>query len=244
MKTIILVPARMASTRLPGKPLADIGGKPMIVRVAEQAILANIGRTVVCTDTQCVADAVQAAGIDVVMTRLDHQSGSDRIFEALQTLDPGCSYDCVVNVQGDLPVIDPAIISRSIWPLENSAVDIATLASEITSEEERTNENVVKIVGAALSQTRLRALYFTRATAPWGAGPLYHHIGLYAYRRSALQRFVDLGPSPLEKRERLEQLRALEAGMRIDVEIVETVPLGVDTPQDLERARAIVAAST
>ncbi len=243
MKTIILVPARMASTRLPGKPLADIGGKPMVVRVAEQAVLAGIGRTVVCTDTTAVADAVRGAGLEAVMTRVDHQSGSDRIFEALQALDPQGEYECIVNVQGDLPVIEPAIISRSILPLENAAVDIATLAAEIIRDEERANENVVKIVGTALSHSRLRALYFTRATAPWGDGPLYHHIGLYAYRRSALERFVSLGPSPLEKRERLEQLRALEAGMRIDVEIVDTVPLGVDTPEDLERARAIVAAS-
>ena len=242
MKTIILVPARMASTRLPGKPLADIGGKPMIVRVAEQAMSANIGHTVVCTDTQAVADAVRAAGIEAVMTRVDHQSGSDRIFEALQTIDPRGAYECVVNVQGDLPVIDPAIISRSILPLEDAAVDIATLAAKIVREDERTSENVVKAVGTLLSPTRMRALYFTRATAPWGDGVLFHHIGLYAYRRSALERFVGLGPSPLEMRERLEQLRALEAGMRIDVEIVETVPLGVDTPDDLERARAIVAA--
>ncbi len=241
MKTIILVPARMASTRLPGKPLADIGGKPMIVRVAEQAMLADIGRTVVCTDTRSVADAVQGAGIEVVMTRIDHQSGSDRIFEALQALDPRGDYECIVNMQGDLPVIDPAIISRSIMPLENTDVDIATLAAEIVRDEERVNANVVKVVGSAVSQSRLRALYFTRATAPWGDGPLFHHIGLYAYRRSALERFVGLAPSPLEKRERLEQLRALEAGMRIDVEIVEIVPLGVDTPEDLERAREIVA---
>ncbi len=244
MKTIILVPARMASTRLPGKPLADIGGKPMIIRVAEQAIAAGIGRTVVCTDTQLVADVVRNAGLEAVMTRSNHQSGSDRIFEALQNLDPDGDYDCVVNVQGDLPTINPAIISRSIAPLENIEVDIATLTAEITRLDERINENVVKVVGTALSETRLRALYFTRATAPWGDGPLFHHIGLYAYRRAALERFVCLGPSPLEKRERLEQLRALEAGMRIDVEIVDTVPLGVDTPEDLERARAIVAART
>jgi 3-deoxy-manno-octulosonate cytidylyltransferase (CMP-KDO synthetase) len=241
MKTIILIPARMASTRLPGKPLADIGGKAMIVRVAEQAMAADIGRAVVCTDTQSVADAVRAAGLEAVMTRADHQSGSDRIFEALQALDPDGAYDCVVNVQGDLPTIDPAVIKRSILPLEDPEVDIATLTAEITREDERGNENVVKIVGTALSPTRLRALYFTRATAPWGKGPLYHHIGLYAYRRAALERFVGLGPSPLELRERLEQLRALEAGMRIDAEIVKTVPLGVDTPEDLERARHIVA---
>jgi 3-deoxy-manno-octulosonate cytidylyltransferase (CMP-KDO synthetase) len=241
MKTLILIPARMASTRLPGKPLADIGGRPMIVRVADQAKAANIGRVVIATDTTSVFNAVTTFGYEAVMTREDHQSGSDRIFEALEALDPRKEIDCIVNVQGDLPTIDPAIIARAIAPLSDSAVDIATLAAEITREDERTNENVVKIVATQLTATRMRALYFTRATAPWGDGPLYHHIGLYAYRRSALERFVALGPSPLEQRERLEQLRALEAGMRIDVEIVETVPLGVDTPHDLTRARAIIA---
>lgn len=240
MKTLILIPARMASTRLPGKPLADIAGRPMIVHVADQAKAANIGRVVVATDTRSVFDAVTSFGYEAVMTRGDHLSGSDRIFEALQALDPHNEVDCVVNVQGDLPTIDPAIIARAIAPLSDSAVDIATLAAEITRDDERSNENVVKIVATQLTETRLRALYFTRATAPWGDGPLYHHIGLYAYTRAALQRFVSLGVSPLEARERLEQLRALEAGMRIDVEIVQTVPLGVDTPHDLERARAII----
>jgi 3-deoxy-manno-octulosonate cytidylyltransferase (CMP-KDO synthetase) len=243
MNSIILIPARMASTRLPNKPLADIGGKPMIVRVAVQAQLANVGRVIVATDSEDVASAVRLAGHEVVMTRGDHQSGSDRIFEALQKIDPRGEVECVVNVQGDLPTIDPTIIARAILPLEYPLVDIATLAAEITLDDERTNENVVKIVGTQLSPTRLRALYFTRATAPWGVGPHFHHIGLYAYRRAALERFVALGPSPLETRERLEQLRALEAGMRIDVEIVDTVPLGVDTQHDLERARAMIAAT-
>jgi 3-deoxy-manno-octulosonate cytidylyltransferase (CMP-KDO synthetase) len=241
MNPIILIPARMASTRLPGKPLADIGGKPMIVRVAECARASGSGRVVVCTDTQSVADAVAAHGFEVVMTREDHQSGSDRIFEALMKIDPEGDHDVIINVQGDLPVIDPAIIAASCIPLADPEVDISTLGAQITLDEERTNENVVKIVGSQIQPGRLRALYFTRATAPWGEGPLYHHIGLYAYRRAALERFVALGPSPLEKRERLEQLRALEAGMRIDAVIVETVPLGVDTPHDLERARKIVA---
>jgi 3-deoxy-manno-octulosonate cytidylyltransferase (CMP-KDO synthetase) len=240
MKTLILIPARMASTRLPGKPLADIAGRPMIVRVADQAKAANIGRVVVATDTKSVFDCVASFGYEAVMTGKHHQSGSDRIFEALQALDPNGQVECIVNVQGDLPTIDPAIIARAIAPLENPDVDIATLAAEIVAEEERHNENVVKAVGTSLSPTRLRALYFTRATAPWGEGPHYHHIGLYAYRRATLERFVALGPSPLEQRERLEQLRALEAGMRIDIEIVETVPLGVDTPQDLERARSMI----
>ncbi|MER8534380.1 3-deoxy-manno-octulosonate cytidylyltransferase [Mesorhizobium sp. M1005] len=241
MSTLILIPARMASTRLPGKPLADIAGTPMIVHVARRAAEAGLGRVVVATDTQGVADAVRAHDFEAVMTRADHETGSDRIFEALTILDPGNSVETIVNVQGDLPTIDPLIIGAALKPFENAAVDIATLCVEIVRDEEKTNPNVVKLVGSPLSATRLRALYFTRATVPWGEGPLYHHIGLYAYRRAALERFVALRPSPLERRERLEQLRALEAGMRIDAEIVQSVPLGVDTPDDLERARALLS---
>ena len=241
MSTLILIPARMASTRLPGKPLADIAGAPMIVHVARRAAEAGLGRVVVATDAQNVAEAVRAHGFEAVMTRTDHESGSDRIFEALTALDPDRKVETIVNVQGDLPTIDPGIIGAALKPFEDAAVDIATLGVEIVRDEEKTNPNVVKIVGSPLSPTRLKALYFTRATAPWGEGPLYHHIGLYAYRRAALERFVTLKPSPLERRERLEQLRALEAGMRIDAEIVQSVPLGVDTPHDLERARSILS---
>lgn len=248
MSTIVLIPARMASTRLPGKPLADIAGKPMIVHVAMRAAESGLGRVVVATDVEAVADAVRAQGFEAVMTRADHQSGSDRIHEALMALDPERKVEVVVNVQGDLPTIDPETIRAAFRPLDESAVDIATLGVEIARDEEKTNPNVVKIVGSPLgptgsplSPTRLKALYFTRATAPWGEGPLYHHIGLYAYRRSALERFVALRPSVLEQRERLEQLRALEAGMRIDAEIVNSVPLGVDTPEDLERARDMLS---
>lgn len=241
MSTLVLIPARMASTRLPGKPLADIAGRPMIVHVAARASESGLGRVVVATDTDAVAEAVRAHGFEAVMTRADHESGSDRIFEALTKLDPNGEVETVVNVQGDLPTIDPDLIRAAFRPLTEAAVDIATLGVEIAREEEKTNPNVVKIVGSALSAERLKALYFTRATAPWGDGPLYHHIGLYAYRRAALERFVGLGPSPLEKRERLEQLRALEAGMRIDAEIVSSVPLGVDTPEDLERARELLS---
>jgi 3-deoxy-manno-octulosonate cytidylyltransferase (CMP-KDO synthetase) len=175
------------------------------------------------------------------MTRADHQSGSDRIFEALTALDPDGRIDTIVNLQGDLPTIDPASIRAALAPLADPAVDISTLGVEIAREEEKTNPNVVKIVGSPLSVTHLRALYFTRATAPWGEGPLYHHVGIYAYRRAALARFVSLPQSALERREKLEQLRALEAGMRIDAAIVDAVPLGVDTPEDLERARAMLA---
>lgn len=241
MSTLVLIPARMASTRLPGKPLADIAGKPMIVHVAARAAESGLGRVVVATDTQAVADAVRSNGFEAVMTRPDHESGSDRIFEALEKLDPRGEVEIVVNVQGDLPTIDHETIRAALRPLEEASVDIATLGVEITREDEKNNPNVVKIVGSPLSEVRLRALYFTRATAPWGDGPLFHHIGLYAYRRAALERFVSLRPSPLEKRERLEQLRALEAGMRIDAEIVATVPLGVDTPEDLDRAREILS---
>ena len=240
-RTLVLIPARMASTRLPGKPLADINGLPMIVQVARRAEESQAGRIIVAVDHQDTFDAVTAAGFDVVMTRPDHQSGSDRIFEALAKADPEGKVEFVINVQGDLPTIEPEAVRASLRPFENPATDISTLTVEITDEHEKTNPNVVKIVGSPLSETRLKALYFTRATAPYGPGPLYHHIGLYAYRRAALEKFVALGPSTLEKRESLEQLRALEAGMRIDAEIVDSVPLGVDTPADLEKARAILA---
>jgi len=240
--TFILIPARMASTRLPGKPLADIAGAPMIVQVARRSAAADIGRVVVATDDDGVRAVVESAGFDVVMTRTDHASGSDRIFEALSLIDPERRATRIVNVQGDLPTIDPALIRASLELLDDPLVDIGTLAAEITYEPERTNPNVVKVVGSPLSSDRLRALYFTRATAPYGEGPLFHHIGLYAYKRAALERFVGLPPSTLEQREKLEQLRALEAGMRIDVAIVDTVPLGVDTPEDLEKARAMLAA--
>ena len=242
MSAIVLIPARMASTRLPGKPLADIAGKPMIVHVADRARAAAAGRVVVATDDQDVRAAVEAAGHQAVMTRADHESGSDRIFEALEALDPGGEIDRVVNLQGDLPTIEPRLVEHVLSPLADPAVDIATLATEIADAEERDDPGVVKIVGSPVADGRLRCLYFTRAVAPWGEGPLYHHLGIYAYRRDALARFVALGPSTLERRERLEQLRALEAGMRIDAVIVETAPLGVDTPADLEKARRSIGA--
>lgn len=241
-KTLVLIPARMASTRLPGKPLADIVGLPMIVQVANRAKEANVGRIVVAVDHPDVFDTVTAAGFEAVMTGEQHQSGSDRIHEALLKVDPQGEAEIIINVQGDLPTIDPATIRAALRPLADPEVDIATLTVEIEDEAEKTNPNVVKVVGSPLNDNRLRALYFTRATAPHGKGPLYHHIGLYAYRRAALERFVALSPSTLEKRESLEQLRALEAGMRIDVEIVDTVPLGVDTAADLEKARFILSA--
>ena len=238
---IVLIPARMQATRLPGKPLADIGGRPMILHVLDRAREADVGEVAVATDDEAIRNAVERAGGRVLMTNAGHQTGSDRIFEALGKADPAGKVAVVVNLQGDLPSIEPVTIRRVVEPLDDPAVDIATLAVEIADEEEKTNPNVVKVVGTPAGESRLRALYFTRATAPANDGPLYHHIGIYAYRRAALERFVKLPQGTLEKREKLEQLRALEHGMRIDVAIVDALPLGVDTPADLEKARALLA---
>jgi 3-deoxy-manno-octulosonate cytidylyltransferase (CMP-KDO synthetase) len=240
-RILVLIPARMASTRLPNKPLLDIAGLPMIVHVLRRAEEAAIGRVAVATDSPEIAEMVKAHGGEAVMTRPDHPSGSDRIFEAAEALDPRRETEIVVNLQGDFPTISPQNIRDVLPPLDDSAVDIATLAAEIHTEEESLNPNVVKAVGSSLGGRRMRALYFTRATAPHGDGPRYHHIGLYAYRYAALERFVKLPPSPLERQERLEQLRALEAGMRIDITVVDTVPRGVDTPTDLETTRRLLA---
>ncbi len=239
-KTLIVIPARLQASRLPHKPLAPIAGEPMIVHVWRRAVESGCGEVVVATDSEEIAQAVSGAGGRPVMTNPDHQSGSDRVFEALSAADPDKQCEIVVNLQGDLPTLEPALVSACAEALAPGDADIATLAAEITDEEERTNPNVVKAVGTPAGENLLRALYFTRATAPYGEGPLYHHIGIYAYRRAALERFVSLPPSTLEKREKLEQLRALEAGMRINVALVDTVPLGVDTPADLARARGIM----
>jgi 3-deoxy-manno-octulosonate cytidylyltransferase (CMP-KDO synthetase) len=238
---IVIIPARMASTRLPGKPLADIHGEPMIAHVWRRAMEANVGPVLVAADDPAVIRAIEALGGRAILTRADHVSGSDRIFEALNAFDGQGRHDVVVNVQGDLPTIAASAVRAAVGPLEDAHVNIATLATPIVREQERDDPNVVKAVGTEIAPGRLRALYFTRASAPWGEGPLLHHIGLYAYRREALARFVALPPSPLERRERLEQLRALEAGMRIDIALVETPPLGVDTSEDLERARRMLA---
>ena len=239
LKPVILIPARMGSTRFPDKVLADIAGVPMIVQVWRRAKEAKVGRVVVAAAEPVIVSAIEAAGGEAVLTDPDHPSGSDRIHEALQKIDPTGNYDAIVNVQGDLPTIEPAVISAAIMPLKDPAVDIATIGSVIAIDKEMTDPNVVKAVaGIPPGKNIGRALYFTRATAPSGIGPLYHHIGIYAYRRPALERFVALPPGVLEKREKLEQLRALEAGMRIDLALVDTVPLGVDTPADLVRARA------
>lgn len=240
MQPIILIPARLASVRFPGKPLADIQGKPMIVHVVERAQKAGIGPVFVACAEEEIAKAVELAGGQAVLTDPDHPSGTDRIHEALQHIDPDKKHDVVINVQGDLPTLDPKIIQDVLAPFDVPEVDITTLAAEITKPKEITNPNVVKLV-AAWQGKRGRALYFTRATAPANDGSYYHHIGLYAYRRTALEQFVALPPSPLEQREKLEQLRALEQGMRIDVMQVDTIPFGVDTPEDLTEATRMIA---
>ena len=237
---LVLIPARLAATRLPGKPLLDIHGLPMIVHVVRRAQAAKIGEVVVATDSEPVLAAVEKAGGRAVMTRADHPSGSDRIHEALMDIDPERRVRTVVNVQGDLPTIEPNDIKAALGPLADPAVDIATLAAVIKDEAELTNPNVVKTIGRDVAPRRLHARTFTRANAT-GPGPHYHHIGLYAYRRAALEKFVGLPPSENERREKLEQLRALDAGMRIDVAVVNSVPLGVDAPDDLEKARRMLA---
>ncbi len=239
---IIVIPARMASTRLAGKPLADIHGQAMIVHVWRRARDADLGPVVVACAEAEIAAAVEAAGGRAVMTRADHPSGSDRVYEALGVIDAKERHDAVINVQGDLPTIDPAAIRAVLAPLDDPAVDIATLVAAIGDPGEARDPDVVKAaVSFGDGATVGRALYFSRHAVPAGDGPLYHHIGIYAYRRQALERFVALPPGVLERRERLEQLRALEDGMRIDAALVDTYPLGVDTPADLERARALLA---
>jgi 3-deoxy-manno-octulosonate cytidylyltransferase (CMP-KDO synthetase) len=245
MAPLIVIPARLASTRLPGKPLADIHGEPMIVHVWRAAIAAAVGPVLVAAAEPEIAHVVKTVGGKVLLTRPDHPSGSDRVWEAVERADPEGRHNIVVNLQGDLPAIDPAAIRRVLEPLDDPAVDIATLAVEIRNAVERDNPNVVKVVAALdRDQPIARALYFTRTRCPAGEGPHFHHIGIYAYRRAALARFVALPPSRLEQREKLEQLRALEAGLRIDVALVDTAPLGVDTPDDLDRARALLKPSS
>lgn len=242
MKPIVLIPARMASTRLPGKPLADIAGVPMIVRVWRQAVAANVGPVMVAAGEHEIREAIEAAGGRAVITRPDLPSGSDRIFAALEATDREYAHDVVVNLQGDLPALDPAYIRAVVDALAATGADIATLAAEIDSDDDRDNPNVVKpVVAWDVGGDRGRALYFTRARAPHGDGPLFHHVGIYAYTRKALARFVALDPSPLEKREKLEQLRALEAGMHIAVARIDKVPLSVDTPEDLQKARTLLS---
>jgi 3-deoxy-manno-octulosonate cytidylyltransferase (CMP-KDO synthetase) len=236
---IVLIPARLAATRLPGKPLIEIAGEPMVVHVWRRAMEAGIGPVIVTAPDKEIIAVIEAAGGRAQLTGFHHESGSDRIAEALAMLDPDRKHDAVINLQGDLPVLDPETVRAPFRLLANPSVDIATPVA-VAAENERNNPNVVKAVFEPIDKRHGRALYFTRASAPSGPGPLYHHIGLYAYRRAALDSFIAAAPSQLEKREKLEQLRALSLGMHVQVAVVDTVPLGVDTPEDLERARAIL----
>jgi 3-deoxy-manno-octulosonate cytidylyltransferase (CMP-KDO synthetase) len=239
MNPIIIIPARLAATRLPGKPLAMIGGLPMIVHVLRRAQDAGIGPVAVACGDQAIADAVAADGGRAVMTDPGLPSGSDRVYAALQALDPAGSHDVVVNLQGDLPSLPPQFLRDVLAPLADPAIDIATLVAPVTTPEEAAAPSVVKAACAfAPGETLARALYFSRVAVPAGEGPLWHHVGIYAFRRVALARFVALPPSLLELREKLEQLRALEAGMAVGVARVDHAPFGVDTPEDLARARA------
>ncbi len=244
LRPILIIPARLASTRLPGKPLADIHGTPMIVHVWRRAVAAGLGPVVVACAEAEIAEVVRHAGGVAVLTRPEHPSGSDRVWEAVKQVDPDARHDVVVNVQGDLPMLDPAVLGAVLAPLEHPDVDIATLACPIGDPAERAEASVVKVAaGFVPGVAHARALYFSRLPVPFGEGGHYHHIGIYGFRRAVLERFVALPPTVLERREGLEQLRALEAGMRIDVALVDTVPLGVDTPADLARARAILGAA-
>jgi 3-deoxy-manno-octulosonate cytidylyltransferase (CMP-KDO synthetase) len=242
MKPIVLIPARMASTRLPGKPLADIGGVPMIVRVWKKAVEAGVGPVVVACSEKEVQQAVEAAGGRAVMTNANLPSGSDRVWAALNAVDRAFEHDFVVNLQGDLPTFDPACIRAAIDAMVTTGADIGTCAAEIEDAAEADNPSVVKVVATwDVGAKRGIAHYFSRSRIPSGKGPWFAHVGLYVFRREALQRFVGLQPSPLELTEKLEQLRAIEAGIKLAVGRVDEVPLSVDTPADLEKARAVVA---
>ncbi|WP_025897802.1 3-deoxy-manno-octulosonate cytidylyltransferase [Sneathiella glossodoripedis] len=235
---LIVIPARMASSRLPGKPLADIDGKPMIVQVMNRALEADLGPVVIACAEVEIANVVNDAGGTAILTDASHPSGSDRVFEAVETFDPEQKFQSIINLQGDLPGLDPVAILAANEALQKNNADIATLVAEITDQAELNDENAVKAVVSMRAGEKFgRALWFSRLKTPWGEGAYFHHIGIYAYKRASLKKFISLDPSPLELREKLEQLRALEAGMRIDAACVDTVPLGVDTPQDLERMR-------
>ena len=236
---LTLIPARMAASRLPGKPLAEIAGKPMICHVWEKAMAADLGPVVVATDSEEIKTAIQASGGRAVLTAVDHPSGSDRIYEALCLIDEAGKYDAVINLQGDLPELDPQLLHHLARLLENPAWDLTTLVAPATAEEAAKSQIVKAVVSFSdRTQTSGKALYFSRAAVPDGPAPFYHHIGLYGWRRAALAKFVKLPPSPLELSEKLEQLRALEAGMQIGVAVVDDAPGGIDTADDLAAARA------
>ena len=240
-QTITIIPARYSSTRFPGKPLVEIAGKPMIIRVYEQAKNANLGKIIVATDDERILSVVQNYGGEVILTSEQHSSGTDRIYEAITKIDPEGNFDQILNLQGDIPLIESRAIQCCFEPLKDPAVDLATIATEISDNCQRDDPNFVKAIGTQIDRTRYRALYFTRATAPSGDGPLFLHIGLYAYRRATLERFVSLPQSKLEIREKLEQLRAIEDGMRIDFSLIDSKPIDVNTQDDVNELEKLLA---
>ena len=244
MNPIVLIPARLAATRLPGKPLADIGGVPMIVRVLRQAEAANVGPVAVAAGDAEIAAAVQAAGGRAVLTDPDLPSGTDRILAALDRIDPDGAHDVVINLQGDIPFLAPEVVTAVVRLLaDQPACDISTVMVAEADPAERTNPDIPKVVAAMQPDGRsARALYFTRSVL-YGDGPVWLHHGIYGFRREALRRFTAAQPSPLERRERLEQLRALELGMSIWAAVIDEAPISVDNPSDLERARAYARTS-
>lgn len=242
-KTIIVIPSRLASTRLPQKPLALVQGVAMVVRVWQQAMAANIGPVIVACCGEEIAAAIHQAGGQAIITDPDLPSGTDRVVAALNQFDPLKEYDIVINLQGDLPFVNPEDIRKALIPLVNPAVDIATLGTKIMDASDINNPHIVKIACGGWNpmsgEKVARAIYFSRQAIPANATDYYHHVGIYAYRRAALTRFVQLAPSYLETTEKLEQLRALEDGMRIEVAFISTVPHSIDTPEDLERVTAL-----
>ena len=240
-QTLTIIPARYASARLPGKPLIDIAGKPMIIRVFEQAKNANLGKIIVATDDERIKEVIENFGGEAILTSKQHASGTDRIYEALSKIDPEGKYDRILNLQGDVPLIESQAIHSSFKPLNDSSVDIATIATLISDTHQHDDPNFVKAIGTQVEENRFRAIYFTRANAPSGNGPHYLHIGLYAYRRKALERFVSLPQSTLEVREKLEQLRAIEDGMRIDFSLIDSKPIDVNTQDDVHELEKMLS---
>ena len=239
--TAIIIPARLASTRLPNKPLLPINGKPMIMHVWEQAVAAEIGEVIVATDSDQIKQVISEAGGNCELTRSNHQSGTDRIYEALENFDQNKNINFIINLQGDLPQINRECLSSVVNLLSDEAAEVSTLACEMTDHDEINSKSIVKAIADINPNTKIgRAINFTRTPEASINGNYLHHIGLYAYTRSALEKFVHLAPSTREIDQKLEQLRALDNQMRIDIQLIDFLPLGVDTPEDLEKMQKLI----
>ena len=239
--TAIIIPARLASTRLPNKPLLPINGKPMILHVWEQAVAAEIGKVIVATDSDQIKEVISEAGGNCELTRSNHQSGTDRIYEALENFDQDKNINFIVNLQGDLPQINRECLSSVVNLLSDEAAEVGTLVCEMTDHDEINSKSIVKAIADINPNTKIgRAINFTRTPEPSINGNYLHHIGLYAYTRTALEKFVHLSPSTREIDQKLEQLRALDNQMRIDIQLIDFLPLGVDTPEDLEKMQKLI----